>query len=568
MSIPKLPKKTNSLTKINRETVIISVVFIFLAFFLAKMIDEFTFDREISMKGVFVSCTVLGLYFWLAIVTLKKLATAREPAANSKRVQDDHGSARWGPFEEFERVNGHAKANDPGLVLGPNIVRVTQGHLMTIAAPGQGKGTCYIIPNLLRTPFGSYVVTDPKGENACITARAQKGFGQRVIILDPWDEQKQIKATHGIPASGLNPFDFLKDDMDELRDNCELIANFLVPDNPNVKDPYWNDRARTLIRTLLMHIVTGCPEEEHNFWTLYKMLRYSEEKWLNLLLDMQESKDELVSIAAEEFIGLANSVNTIAGIKSSAQNATTVFESPQLRRSLEKSDFNPYDLTNGNCTVYIVVPERRMDTHTIWLRLVIGLMLKACNAKPNKRVIFMLDEFAILGKMPDIQRAYAYSRGQNIFLWVFVQTLSQVKQIYGEEGLNSFLGATGVLIAFGVRDEFTKEYISKSLGISTQMKAQKSFGESGSSVSFQTYQRRLLTPDEVEAETTNSVIIIADSVKYFGYKVPYYKSLYEIKMTYMPDELNAEERELIKKGKMPIDYNHEQYMKLADPRPR
>src|SRR6059058_3203032 len=45
-----------------------------------------------------------------------------------------------------------------------------EGHLMTIAPTGAGKGTGCIIPALLRYP-GPVIVIDPKGENAAITAR-------------------------------------------------------------------------------------------------------------------------------------------------------------------------------------------------------------------------------------------------------------------------------------------------------------------------------------------------------------------------------------------------------------
>jgi type IV secretory pathway TraG/TraD family ATPase VirD4 len=352
----------------------------------------------------------------------------RPPLPNEEIKRTEHGSAAWASDDDLKKAGIIGQVS--GLYIGGDFLRNKPGHLCTIAGSGQGKGTCLIIPTLLVNPFCSYVVTDPKGENAFITARFQRTAGQQVYILDPWNEQEKMGAAHGIPSSGFNPFAFIKNDMMELRDNCEQIANYLVPDKPDAKDPYWNDRARSMIKILLMHIVTALPESDHSFWTLYKMLRLSDDDWLNLLIDLKTNphEDELISIAAQELIGIQSSGNTMAGIKSTAQNATTIFESPQLRKSLQQDDFNPFDLTEGNATVYVVIPERFLDTHSVWLRLVIGLCLKACNSKPKKRVSFLLDEFAVLGKMKDVQRGFAFARGQNIVLWTFVQSLSQLKR--------------------------------------------------------------------------------------------------------------------------------------------
>jgi len=59
-----------------------------------------------------------------------------------------------------------------------------EGHLMTIAPTGSGKGTGCIIPTLLRHP-GPVIVIDPKGENGDVTARRRGELGQKVVILDP-----------------------------------------------------------------------------------------------------------------------------------------------------------------------------------------------------------------------------------------------------------------------------------------------------------------------------------------------------------------------------------------------
>ena len=496
-----------------------------------------------QQSGVFL-ILFLGMVGFTVYVFLRKdkkeIDMKEQPAAKSTH----HGSAGWAELSFLKQIGNNEQS---GLNIGSGYLRKKGGHQITVAGSGQGKGTCLIIPALLTNPAGSFVITDPKGENAFITAKFQKSAGQRVFILDPWDEQTKLGAQHGIKKSGFNPFVFIKKDMNELNDTCQQVAQFLVPDKPNSNDSYWDDRARSMIRLFLMHIVTALPEREQNFWTLYKFLRLGGDQWLNLLLDLKDNKavDGLISIGADELIGLMKTDNTLASIKSNAQNATTIFESSQLRQSLETNEFDPYFLTEGNCTVYIVIPERFIDTHSVWMRLVIGLCLKACNSKPNKRVNFILDEFAVLGKMKDVQRGYAYARGQNIVLWTFIQSLSQLKENYGEDGMNTFISNAAIFQAFGVKDYFTTEYISKMIGEATFEKQVNSYttnnnattsrsNTTSSSSSYQSYARRLMTPDEVGS--FNGIIMLADNLRFKLQKQPYFKGPYAQRAAAPPRE--------------------------------
>ncbi|MBL7736563.1 MAG: type IV secretory system conjugative DNA transfer family protein, partial [Chitinophagaceae bacterium] len=159
-----------------------------------------------------IMSTIVYLIFWGFLIKYAIRLIKIKPKVQSQGINMDHGSARWANYADFMRANNPEGGNS-GLVLGVSgLLRSKPGHLITVAGTGSGKGACLIIPSLLNQPSGSYVVTDPKGENAYITARSQKEYGQNVVILDPWDEQTKIGATHGIPAAGFNPFDFIKMD--------------------------------------------------------------------------------------------------------------------------------------------------------------------------------------------------------------------------------------------------------------------------------------------------------------------------------------------------------------------
>lgn len=497
------------------------VLFILVAIFI-------TFYATIGKYIVpsWISGIVVISFIGVVIFFLQKNAPTNTEDKNGLKRDTDYGSANW---TDIQKLAANGFNDSQGFWLGGRLINNKPGHLVTAAGTGQGKGTSMILPTLLLRPYGSYVITDPKGENACVTARWHKECGQKVFIIDPWNEQKSLGANHGIKISGFNPFDFIKSTPNEISDNCSIVASYLVPDSPNEKDPYWNNRARTLLKAVLLHLITFRDVEDHNFWTLYKIVRLSDENWLAFLLEMQDNKelDGLISSTASELIGLEKSSDKTAGIiKSVVHTATGIFESPQLRESLASSDFNPYNLPDGNCTVYVVIPNRYFETHGAWLRIVVGLSLKACNSRPNKRVNFILDEFAVMGKISDIQQAFAFGRGQNIRIWILVQGLSQLKQIYGEHGLNSFLSNYEILLATGVTDPFTQEFISKTLGNKTAVRNEFSVntgydGTRSTSSSDKRFQRPLMTPEEVH-KLPGIVMITSKADKILLEKIYYY----------------------------------------------
>lgn len=442
-----------------------------------------------------------------------------------------HGSAAWqnpeyidSSFNKGERSN---RIDGPGFYIGEWYNVLPPMHAVCVAGSGQGKGTNLIIPNLLKTPSASWFVIDPKGENARITARWQRDAGQKVVILDPWNEQKRLGATHGIEPMGFNPLHFAKDNPDEMPEICGLIAHMLVPDVTSSKDEYWSSRARALVKTYLLHLVTAAPEEDQHLGTIYKWLRLSvEEERPKLWVDMRlnEACDGLIQDGINQFYGMSDSDGPLPSIISTAQDNTEFLSSVQLRASLTSNEFNPYDLTDGKTTVYLCLPERFIQSHARWLRLVVGICLKACNYRPNKRVNFLLDEFAILGRMTDVERAFAFARGQNVCVWIFVQSLTQLIDIYGENAANTLLSNARLRHFFGIFDLKTQQFLSEYLGDETIEVRTESRGGGVRSVSTSETSRRLMTVEEIGRHQKMAVII--DGFKFRLARIPYWGSLY------------------------------------------
>lgn len=115
-------------------------------------------------------------------------------------------------------------------------------------------------------------------------------------------------------------------------------------------------------------------------------------------------------------------------------------------------------------------------------------------------VHLIFDEFANIGKLPDIDRFIAVIRSRNVSAYLILQSFEQLKGTYGEEKALSiraccdttlFLGST----LFGTNDE-----ISKMLGTQTilSLTLNDTDGNTRSTTVNRTlFERPLMLPDEV-----------------------------------------------------------------------
>jgi hypothetical protein len=80
-------------------------------------------------------------------------------------------------------------------------------------------------------------------------------------------------------------------------------------------------------------------------------------------------------------------------------------------------------------------------------------------------VLFMLDEFGNLGRLPEILNVLNISRDLRLQMWFFLQNLEQLtnRNHYPEES-TSFFSGSGAITSFSARDWNTAEYFSKLLG--------------------------------------------------------------------------------------------------------
>jgi type IV secretion system protein VirD4 len=340
-------------------------------------------------------------------------------------------------------------------------------HVMTIAGSRTGKGVSLLVPNLLRYD-GSVVVIDPKGDLARITARARRQKGQKVVVLDPFNENGRH------PGGSFNPLDELDPNSRSIVLEAGGIADAMVTHNE--RDPHWTNNARILLRALILLTMTLKPEQR-NLVTVRQLLMLSHpliEK-AKFAFDTKSEQAALFALLTgcvyEDAEGTGRSFSTMSekereSILSTARTETDFLADERMHPTLTSSSLKLSELKTGKTTVYLCLPATRMNTHSKWLRIIVNLAvntMEQVKQKPDIPVLFLLDEFHVLGHMKSIETAAGLMAGFGVKLWVVLQDLSQIKSTY-QETWETFVGNAGVLTAWGNSDNTTLHYLSERLG--------------------------------------------------------------------------------------------------------
>ncbi|KEQ51696.1 type IV secretory system conjugative DNA transfer family protein [Sphingobium chlorophenolicum] len=444
----------------------------------------------------------LGMMLTFLVIILVTLRALFQPLIlryGGPAGDDTHGSARFATDRETRPL----AQNGDGLLIGRDrksgkLLRYAgPAHLLTIAPTRTGKGVGTIIPNLLDYP-GPVVCIDPKGENARITARHRARFGP-VHVLDPF-------GVTGIPSAAFNPLDRLDPAGLDLADDAMTLADALVYDAPGeAGEAHWNEEAKALIAGILLWVACD-PQSQGTDRTLEALrdcLTFAPDNFQKMLREMSRSTQArgLIARAANRHLGKSD--REAAGVLSAAQRHTHFLDSPRMTAVLGHSDFTFADVKARGTTVYLVLPPDRLATYARWLRLMLaqGLTdLARAPASPARSVLFLLDEFAALGRLEPVERAMGLMAGYGIQLWPILQDVHQLRALY-ERRAGTFLSNAGVLQIFGVNDHDSAKLVSDLLGQETvvfeTMSRAIDAEETGISFGSQHVGRPLLTPDEV-----------------------------------------------------------------------
>lgn len=495
---------------------------------------------QIALNKVSLSLIGIGLFF-TAIFALDAV-TSKELKAHYND-EKTHGVEHFMSESEIKKFN--MEYNEPfgkdyadsqnNTILAKNVqismnaskTGLGNNNMLIIGGPGSGKSFNVVRPNLLQA-YGSYVVTDPSGELLATTGKffEEQGYDIKVFNL--------VDMTH---SNCYNPFNYINTEEDMIT-MIDCLINSTEGDMKG-GDPFWRESMTALYEALGFYLVKHEAKDKHNFSAMSNMLRMAKteqgakdtttqlDKIFNKIReedpnDLSVKQYDIFKQAGDK---TAQSILITAAVKLQAFNLEAVIN------LTSSDDIGLKDIGDKKTIVFIIVPQGSNSyaflVNMMYTQMFDSLYYHAANDCPGLRlkydVRFMLDEFANIGKMPAFQTKLTTMRKYGLSCMIFIQAVSQIKQLYKDDW-ETLVGACTIMMYLGGNELSSMEDIVKKLGSTTiktrDMSQSRSNKGGNSSVSYKYQEKQLMTVAELRRLRKGYCIILIQGL------FPFYEPKY------------------------------------------
>jgi type IV secretion system protein VirD4 len=399
-----------------------------------------------------------------------------------------------------------------------------ESNFELIAPPGSGKGASLEIPNLLVGLRKCSVLSiDPSGQNAAVCAEARRLAGNDVLSLNPMG--LHVARYPDLESVGCNPMSGIGWRSVFFYQDCAAISEALIK-LENDSQVHFPQSARGLITGLVMWEVLKAAREDRAplLENVRAMLCEPETRdpYAPDLTDEEQKaggrlKSGLRFHAACMIASGHWQISDLAGryvkegsreidsIISTARTQTEWLLSEPMRGDLRKNGVNWSQLAEKPTTVFVIIPAEFLETQegSVWLRLIIMCALRVLYGRAGRRkvrdIVFMLSEFAALGKLKAVEAARSQGRKYGIRLWPVIQDIHQLRDIYGPHGAESFAGQCQAVFAFAPGEWESAEWMSRRSGEEDVIveSASQSTGQPGVHRSYSIQRQRVWPPERI-----------------------------------------------------------------------
>ncbi|MCP4140318.1 MAG: type IV secretory system conjugative DNA transfer family protein [Chloroflexi bacterium] len=340
-------------------------------------------------------------------------------------------------------------------------------NLITMATSRSGKGTCQIIPNLLRWKHSALVI-DPKGEAAEATAKAREAMGQKVHVLDPFETCKVPKRFR----ARLNLLDEIDPQSPHSFRQLNAIADGLMMRH-SPEAGHWDGGAQEVLAGFMAHVLSG-DTSHRNLIAMRQLLTESNPKKFAVIIDAMGENEGCGRLPITGAAKLTKTGTEAGHFLSGAVSNSKWIDDPFMQACLSDSTFRLSDLKRKPMTVFLVLPFDALADYGRFLRLFVRMALHHMMQKmPNgslkgERCLFILDEFFSLGNISEIAKSIGGLPGANLHLWPFLQDYNQLIDLYGKDVAGTFFANSDYSFFYGVDDSDTANFVSKECGLITE----------------------------------------------------------------------------------------------------
>jgi type IV secretion system protein VirD4 len=323
-------------------------------------------------------------------------------------------------------------------------VDASEQHCLLIAPTGAGKSRCFLIPNLLcsRNPI---IAVDSKGELSLTTADfRRRTMGHRVVNLDPFKI-----ASDG--SDSFNPLDAVAGDPEQIDDNSKAMASSMASGQRGTKEPFWDDNAIDAVAGGIAHVARDPDPEKRNLGRVWDIFSADDAVYqIAVLLDVSKHMSRFAHDNLKMFLDHEDRVRS--SVLSTIRQHLRILSSSTVRQSLSSTSFSIDEVRDGRpLTVYLILPVQKLLSHAGLMRLWLSSLMNIIGSRtviPEQPTIFIADELASLGAVPEIFSAVTLMRGFGMRCVLVYQSLDQIKTQW-PAGHRTVIDNCGVLATFG-----------------------------------------------------------------------------------------------------------------------
>ncbi len=364
---------------------------------------------------------------------------------------------------------------------------------------------------------------------------------------------------------------------DECMDDINDIASAICPIT-DPKNATWEQGARDYMVAVLIAMLEdsenpqlGMTKERFNFYNMYKIA-------MNKDNDFEDAKDYFSgrsplskTVQLCTHIVYSNAKQTRDSYMSTLSQKLALFADNGIcyLTGTNEIDFSTFD--DGPTAFFIKIPDEKQTRYglaTVCItqsykafvkkardnEVISKDKSKARNASLKRPVFYIMDEFANMPQVANLDKIITVARSRKIFLNMIIQSYAQLENVYGKATASIVMDNCNSKLFLGTPSQETRETFSKELGnyqIKVSSKSKSEGGDKkdgGTSSSTQLQSRPLMFPSDLDKLKEGNII-----VKIFGnfpinstmtqyWKCPDIYKIGQMDMPYIPGRrLNEQE---------------------------
>src|SRR5699024_5542560 len=410
-----------------------------------------------------------------------------------------------------ELKNGYVLGKVPDtkkLLIMHDETSVTNQNITVIGSSGSAKTQSYVLPNLVNVRNKSIIVTDPKGELHELTSQLKRDQGYKVY---------QVDFVHFM-QSKYNPLTYVETPLQAQKVANTIISNFEGEGGDNA---FFKNSATNILAGLIIYVKAEFPPEEANMkqviniYTNYVQNEKTFDEWIHTVDEEHPAKPMLNPI-----LDLTSA--TRGSVTSTLNNGLSIFRLPQVQSMTQDSDFHYRDFIDEKSVLYVKLSMEDTTfsplTSVFFSQMIdiyYDIAKERTDNKLKRKIVFLLDEFANIGKIDKFSRVLATCRSLGLSIHTILQNKSQIEKdsMYGKDEANDILSNHDTkLILRAQRDDVeTTQWISDTLGPTTKKHNKTSITyskhDTSKQVSPEYVERELMTPAEIGSLEENEAIL-------------------------------------------------------------